>query len=229
MTTIRVITVATQAKNPSSPQSYFEQFKASWRRHGVEPVILGWGRPFPRTWAKLKYLEEYLADHKDFNYLLFCDALDTVTSASAEAVLERFLAHYDENSVVFSGEKNCWPNKEKAERYPPGTGEKYLNSGLWMGRRLSAVRLISLMNSETKYAQNDQASWTDMYLEQKSPTTPVVVDRKCHLFQSLCSGSIDDLMLDGESIRNKVTGTNPLIFHGNGSTPMEKILKWLKL
>jgi hypothetical protein len=230
MTTIRVITVATQANNPVSPQSYFKQFKASWKRFGVEPVILGWGKPFPTTGAKIKYLDEYLEANKDFDWLIFCDALDTVTTCAPEKLVEKFQLHFDDRAVVFSAERNCFPSPELAASYPHTKSPyKYLNSGLFMGKRESVLDNLARMNSETKHTTQDQWTWTDAYLRRISMWHPIVLDNKCRLFQSLHE-SLDDLALDSESrIYNKQTLTNPLIFHGNGSTPMEKILKWLKL
>lgn len=231
MTTIRVITVATQAKNPVSPQSYFEQFKASWKRFGVEPVILGWGRPFPTCGMKIKYLEEYLEANKDFDWLIFCDALDTVTCASPEALVAKFKMHFSDECVVFAAERNCYPRKDWATLYPSiKSPYKYLNSGLFMGKRESVIANLQAMNAQTKHVLNDQESWTDAYLRRASMWHPIVTDSRCRLFQCLNAGSINDLDLDSESkIQNKLTLTNPLVFHGNGSTPMEKILKWLNL
>jgi hypothetical protein len=215
---IRVVTVATQGKNPASPHTYFEQFKASWRK------------PFPTTGMKLKYLEEYLATHKDFEWLIFCDALDTVTSCAPETLVEKFLFHFDDETVVVSAERNCFPFPELAAKYPSTKSPyKYLNSGLYMGRRESVMANLALMDAATKYSVKDQGTWTDAYLRKLTVWYPIVLDNKCRLFQSL-HGSLDDVGLDrAGNIVNKHTLTTPLVFHGNGSTPMDKILKWLKL
>lgn len=165
--------------------------------------------------AKMTLMREHVETLPDMDIVLFTDAHDVRVIATPEEVLRAFYSF--QTRIVISAEKNCYPNERAKEYY--GTNRdtlyKYVNSGGYIGY----VRDIkSLLYDEdlalTKHS-DDQEAFTFLYLKYQLYPEFIKLDTQCKIFQTLYLANDD---IDTETRRNRITGTTPLIYHGNGSS-----------
>ncbi len=148
--------------------------------------------------------------------ILFTDSYDVIVNASAVEIIEKYNKLTSNTSrIVFAAEMFCWPDKSFIEQYPStGSKMKYLNSGGFMG---NAAEILELLHDEIQDHEDDQYYYTMKYLQSISTDRPILLDSSCEIFQTL-NGCIDDIEIQYNRSRakNKITGTLPCIFHGNG-------------
>ena len=94
----------------SDETSGFKQFKRSAEVNGLRPKVLGLGRKWRGLTEKAILLKQELEKYKDdYNKIvLFTDAYDVLYNAGPREILERFKQF--NSRVLFSAEKNCWPD-----------------------------------------------------------------------------------------------------------------------
>lgn len=88
--------------------------------------------------------------------------------------------------VLFGAENFCWPDDELKTKYPPveGSGQKYLNSGMFMGYAKNVYNILSA--HEVKDTDDDQLFYTHVYLDEKMrEKNGIKLDHKSNLFQNL--------------------------------------------
>jgi hypothetical protein len=145
-----------------------------------------------------------------YTHLMLMDAFDVITMASAGDILSRFMEFG--HPFVCQAELNCWPNPEKAPRFPKcDTIWKYLNSGLYVVERKYLGDLWN-KHGPISPAVYDQEWVTDVFLNDPGC---IQLDTGCKLFQSL-HGSQACVEMKNGKLFNKITGTYPLIAHHHG-------------
>ena len=181
---------------------------------------LGVGLEFTGLMQKVHRVNRFLRDVSGDEEVLFVDGYDVVFSERDcwQGIKERFRASGAE--VLVSAERNCYPYPIEAEYPACHTPYRFVNSGCYIGYCGALRRLFADMRVERIPAYvNDQAVFTDFYLFRGG----FVLDHEANLFQSLFAAE-GDLRRDGEGYINTVTGSRPLILHGNGGVDMDNFL-----
>jgi hypothetical protein len=216
----RELTVVTVAN------SFARGFPTVWnscRHWGVAPLVLGFGAPFHGLTAKLHMLYAALiALEGTLKTVMFLDGFDTLMAAPAVEIMRAFREF--RRPLVFSAERNCAPESNRAERYPPApTPYRFLNSGTFIGEASYILDLFTRWDIVRWPAgANDQLMCTDAFLDDPSA---FALDHYCRLFQCMyCSG--DDVLVDEEGIHIRETGSRPLVVHANGGSDMSKAVEW---
>lgn len=217
--------VAITNRKPTEPYYIFDKFVASLTRFGVEPTILGWHEHWHGLMTKPRHLRKWLRDKKNkADILIVCDAWDIVFTAHPDEIVETYKKHFD-GYLVFNAERSCFPRGDLAPRFPDqGTPWRYLNSGFMIGPAPFILTLLEHMALDaipddhkrpdgSWFHPNDQEHYMLGFLDQP---VPMVLDTRCILCQS-CSGStIEEFDID--TLKNRITGTHPYVFHFNGGS-----------
>ena len=95
----------------SRETSAFKRFQRSAKINGIHPKVLGmdlvWNGLTEKAALLKRELEQYRNDYKKI--VLFTDAYDVVYNGGADQILTKFKQL--NTKVLFSAEKNCWPDK----------------------------------------------------------------------------------------------------------------------
>ncbi|EZA59211.1 Procollagen-lysine,2-oxoglutarate 5-dioxygenase [Ooceraea biroi] len=162
-----------------------------------------------------KALEKHRNDEKKI--ILVTDSYDVIFLGGLSAIVERFL---DTGArVLFSAERNCWPDKSLADHYPSvSRGKRYLNSGGFIGYATDVYEILD--TADVKDEDDDQLFYTTVYLRSELRMRhKIKLDHKSEIFQNLYGAVADvELRFKGEEsyLQNIVYNTVPLVLHGNG-------------
>jgi hypothetical protein len=216
---VKAITVA------SHECGHFRKLLLSCRRQGFEPTVLGMGAPFRGYGYRLKLLWQYVLNAcAPEDLVVHCDAFDTVFAGDLASLKLRFDAL--RVNLLVSAEKYCWPDAALAATYPVcHTPYRYLCAGLWMGYVGAVLGVCDALGVQSMPdCADDQREFTRLYVTSRGL---IQLDNDCVVFQNLHE-SIGDLEFSG-NISNRVTGTRPVVFHGQGLTDMSGVLIHLGL
>lgn len=193
--------------------------RESAARHGWSfyDFIREW-RGFP---TKLIGVRDELPNLKRLGHthVVFTDAYDTVAVGPPSAITD----HLNEGMLI-SCEKACWPKAELSPFYEPcPTDWKYLNSGGYLAD-IDFLGDVILKGCDDARVLDDQLFMHEKYL---SGIPKILLDQTCSVFQTVAhcfsfkhqhwSGIFENI--DGR-LKNKQTGTFPVLVHGNGRTPL---------
>lgn len=243
---IQVITIANAA--PKEPYYCFEEMKASVRKYGHEPLILGWEQPWGGLASKPRILKKAIENGQiTAEHIIFIDAFDVVLAASPEEIVEAFKSF--DADIVWNAEKNCFPVKEIACDYPPTDSPfKYLNSGFCVSRTELMWKLLDHMKADelkddhkdengNNVHPNDQEYYSLAFV-RGCPGVVQKLDYNARLCMCMVDVGLNDLsfeevMTGKPCVTHKYTATFPAAFHWAGgsktSGTMEPILKHLGL
>lgn len=180
-----------------------------WKYHFIEHEWKGFGDKIIKTY-------EYLKSHPEITHFFYSDAWDTFALSTMEEALNKIP---DQNIILFSAERACYPNPEKASRYPESASPwKYLNGGGWFASSELFIKMVEAypLTPETV----DQVYFTDRFLEG---TNGIVLDYQCSIFQTVAFCPYSDFEIMGYHLWNKITNVCPTFIHGNGHTPIHHI------
>ena len=217
---ISAFTFSTDKQHPG-----YRRLMNSAERFGYHFIDAGrnfddWDTSKPGGISKLRGMQHHLLANPEINQdtnrlVLFVDGWDVVLNGGVGILETEYRKHYD-GKVVAAAEVFCWPPDIKAEDYPD-TGDnpfRYLNSGCYMGPASKVYRIIDRANCQP--TDDDQGAMARIFLEGKEN---FVIDSDCRLFQCL-NGVLDKVEVDPGTgiLRNTITGTKPLVIHGNGNS-----------
>lgn len=175
---------------------------------GTEETWRGFG-------SKLLAMRDFCAELPSSELVVFLDAYD-VLAVGPDA--ERLYEENYHGKIVFSAEKNCWPDAQRASEYPQCDSPwRYLNSGSYMGTAGDIYNLLNGIKIDA-YA-DDQRLMTTAFFDGK-----VVLDTKCIIFQTI--GFTNEVKFMAGKVYNTVTKTYPQFIHGNGRTPMDNLYRF---
>ncbi len=244
MSQYTIVTVSD--REPPAPYYCLDKFHKSLQRYSVEPFILTnelMGKKFNGLGSKPNW--QYLSIKNGLvktKYVMMVDCWDLFFAAHPDKVLERF-KEFD-TPLLLNSEKNCFPHfvKEDYDKLDSGGSQyKYLNSGMIIAETeamLAALEAMGAPNIQEDYVQpdgtnwhqNDQQLWLDLFLKQP---VPMKLDYKQEVCQTLHTVSVDDFEFTEQGIKNKETGSYPMIYHANGDGKTngvkEPILRHLNL
>ncbi|CAM9123311.1 unnamed protein product [Chrysoparadoxa australica] len=180
---------------------------------------------------KITLLQDYLKDVEGNDMILFVDAYDVVLLAGAATIVDEFLRM--KSQVVIGAEVESAPD--------PGLDAVYeargllqgplpfVNSGTYIGYAHAVGAMLDeiLLDLEQHHCLNgagpelldDQRWFTRYFLRRGSSPERITLDRHGVLFQTLHAVNPRDIqVLEGGAVHSRLTGNNPAILHGNGSS-----------
>jgi hypothetical protein len=184
------------------------------------PLINVWpGGPFRGNHVAFKAIyQSMLSLRKKYDNMIYSDGADTFFVKSFTPPQDR---------VIYSAEKACYPIVELAKEYPePKSPWRFLNSGQYCGPIDLVIEFYKRYGLDN-YDPNLNAQYVVAvaYLQALKDGFPIELDERCEYFQSIAFEAEGDFKIEGKTITNQVTGTQPCAFHGNGLTPMDWIYK----
>lgn len=176
-------------------------------------------------WKKVEGQRRFVREHPEYTHFAFTDSYDIVFAAGWEEIVPKYESY--QSPIVFGTECYCWPKPEQAKLYPQTPmRSKYLNAGFWMGEREAALALLEeAANMGANHDLCDSAIFVNIFLSGKFP---VKLDNSCSLLFCCNMDSLNFLepTPQGRPIC-KDTGQMPCIFHGNGASPLNKVIEIL--
>jgi hypothetical protein len=190
---------------------------------GEEPTWRGFGR-------RLKAIGEMAQTAKaaGFTHAVHVDAFDVICVGPPELKAP-------DVPLLLAGELGYWPDRGKESEYgyattPPKTPWRYVHSQFVLD--LEYVDWFRNLIQDMDDVEDDQGFLTEAYLQHQYhardrliPATnwSMVLDYDCTVIQSIahCHPWDAFFAVEGDRVRNKVTGTLPLFIHGNGRTNLE--------
>ena len=177
---------------------------------GRKDVHHNYGDTMRDIYKALKQLEPY------YEYAVWSDGGDT------------FIQHDftpKKDVILFSTEKNCYPDGALAMQYPECSSEwPYLNAGNWSAKIKDMVGFIEYYNlHELPSTANCQLEITQSVLHSISVDACVELDTNCEYFQTLWAAHIGDFNITGNQLYNLKTRSHPAIIHGNGGSDIQSI------
>jgi hypothetical protein len=224
----QVVTVCSRIPGPSEPYYRYATFIESLRRFAETPTVLGMNEEWRGLMTKPWRLREWLrAGNNTSDRLIVCDAFDIVFAQHPHGIGDR-CAEYWGDATVFNGEKGCWPREDLKDAFAGDSPWRYLNSGFMCGPTDRILALLCEMDVESigfdppggPYP-NDQGEYQALYARQREHGIRMIVDGGCRVSQTLSACTLDEFDLTGKRIRNRVTGTEPGVFHFNGGSKNE--------
>lgn len=235
-----VPTMATVIAYGTNKQAYFDLFMASCRRHGISPVLLGWGRPWVGFGKKTSDTRDYLRTLRDEEVVISVDPFDVVFLCGLEEIEAKFRRA---SAPFVCGALRLGPllrrvyerefNRTGVQVPHNPTGYDYLNSGTWISTAGYARQLVDRLESELGMGPTDmdQEILTGMYGHDRGV---VDIDWRCEIFHNLLfknfitrSPDLKHLEFGEGRVRNTATGTRPCILHASGNAKMEGIARRL--
>lgn len=190
--------------------------------------LYGIGEPWP-WWreGKIRRLkQEIKARRRQHHFVLFVDSYDVFFTKDLETIERRY--HAMMAPVVVSTQSTPWPFGAWAERYGSITSSpfKYLNCGSVIGEIPTMMRLLDWLYEDfPQWDSDDQASWTQAYLEH--PEFGIQLDTGCQLFQTM--SNTECMVKKHGGFYNSATDSWPCLMHYNGrTTGMQKDFDWWK-
>lgn len=229
--------VTVSSRWPKESYYRYDVFLKSLEKLGVTPTVLGMDKPWHGLMTKPNHFRSWLRSGKNTTErIIVCDSWDIVFAEHPDSIGERCKHLCGETSVVFNGEKGCWPRADLADKFfDDGSPWRYLNSGFMCGPSAQILKLLESMDLErigvdrtengVKIEPNDQGEFQYAYTLQP---VPIVVDTQCHMAQTLSACTLDEFDLSGERIRNKITGNHPGVFHFNGGSKNDLMPAFMK-
>jgi len=192
--------------------------------HNIDIQIIGKGASWEGFVTKFKIMVEYLSQISD-EIVCLTDSRDVLYMSDENTIYNTFIENFDKDTIVFNGETQCFPEPEFAELHPHQNKKyKYLNSGCVIGSRLTlleaAKKAIELYE---KTEINDDQFLIQKLLIDNKLDGKITLDYECKIFQCVWDNDWGrsnnfDLIYSKDDIYNRLTETNPLIFHFPGPT-----------
>lgn len=203
---LKVITVATQ-------ENYgLKMLRRSLDLAGMDYTVLGIGESWRGFGTKVILTRQYLRTLEGYTHFIFVDAYDTL--------FLKPITDY-EGGIIFSSEKNCWPDYNAP--YPESKAIfRYLNSGCYIAPIDEYLALTDQFPID--YSDDDQRYFTNIYLKSGK----IKLDTDCRLFQSYAFTDHNDLTLYHNKIINNHSQSEPAAIHFNGKCLDPKVYSMIQ-
>lgn len=213
--TLTVLTLATHCGE------FFPAFLESCRRQDIHPIILGWGKIWEgfsmKTNMVLEHVQKIASD-----VILVTDAFDAFFAANSQTIISRFRNF--EYPMVMATQLGCWPDPDREQEYPESpTPYRTINAGGYIADRRYFIDLVKRIGPP-RSIYDDQRYWTHHYLQDTSIFTR---DTKQEIFGTC--GDANCRFVPGKGIQNRLTGSFPAHFHGQGDANTNQLRDWLGL
>ena len=156
------------------------------------------------------------ARRTDCTHLFIVDAYDVIVLGTMEEALDKIP---DKDVVLFNAEKNAWPYEQWAMLYHECESSfRYLNGGMAFVEVSRFCRMFE--GNPISHTDNDQVCLAKTFLTRGKEYN-MKLDTGCEVFQTLCGTNWEEF----DGLVNKETGSRPILWHGNGRAPMDKIIE----
>lgn len=186
---------------------------------------IGEGWPWWREGKIRRLRDEIKARRRQHQFVLFVDSFDVFFLKGLDVIEQRYRAMM--SPIVLSAQSTPWPFGAWAERYPETASPfRYVNCGSVIGEIPVMLRLLDWLYEDfPQWNSDDQASWTQAYLEH--PEFGIKLDTQCELFQTM---SNTECMVRKRGVfYNSATDSCPCLLHYNGRTGgMQEDFDWWK-
>ncbi|MEM9556450.1 MAG: glycosyltransferase domain-containing protein [Acidobacteriota bacterium] len=207
--------------------------RQSAARFGIGVSLVGLGSAYPCHAFKVVALRAALEQALErYELVLFVDAYDTLFMTDLDEILAKYRA-LDAPFVMSAEIVRSPPEGPPEELFPPApTPFRFPNSGGFVAPPAAVLRALERFDRpEVWRTDNDQAFWSDVYLEGGSDDA-IRLDHGCSIFQ--CQWWSEQtlrplrrpLARTGR-MRNRVTGARPCLFHANGFCDLEAGARWI--
>lgn len=179
---------------------------------------------------KIKAMHKFASEQEPDEIIMFCDGYDVIIFGDSNEIERRFTFDFtcdilvNAEKALWTPDLDCLRYQYKSKKFQEGNWS-YLNSGVYIGYADSIRDMLAIMlymfekKTETR---DDQAAMNLVYLASK---LDIEIDESCKILQCYSFiGDMDYVYGDGY-ILNNITGHKPLVFHGNGKTNMELVMK----
>jgi len=209
----KLITTVSDPRHPG-----WLKLKYSLDKFGWDYAICG--TEYHQFGSKMVNAYNY-AKKTDCTHLFIVDAYDVVVLGTmSEAV-----RNLPMDAIVFNAERNAWPYEQWFLLYPECKSSfKYLNGGMSF---VSVYRFLNMFgDNPILHTDNDQVVLAKTFLLKRDEYN-MRLDTNCDTFQTLCGTDWGDFRIQDGKVFNRETGSFPLLIHGNGKHPMDKIIDLL--
>lgn len=176
-----------------------------------------YGYQFEFILYKIKLFKDKLKEIDD-NLIVYCDTNDVVCLDNINNL------EYN-GGIIFSSEKNKYPNDnsswEPISSYPEWNLNNglYLNSGLIVTTKELYLKLLentieNVLPLNYKNFGGDQGVYTYYFINNLSPN--IKLDDTCEFFLSTYLSSVSWFEKIGDRVKHKLKNTTPMFVHDNG-------------
>lgn len=218
-----VVTISNRL--PTESYYRFDAMMGSFRKHGVEPVVLGMDEPWYGLVTKPRTLLRWIQDGNcKSDCLIFVDAWDVVTTVHPDEIA----AQWDQygRPWICGSEKALFPAGDESKWPSCASSYRFLNSGAIISTPEQMFAVLGAMDPEnlpndherkdgSQFHSNDQEWMQQIFLKQP---IPMRLDTECRFIWNLCNVEKHEFEFEGDRLRNKETGTFPMIVHANGGS-----------
>ena len=208
------------------------RLRASVDRFGRELIVVD-GPPSKTLQEMKNHLIVPVLEKMNHKWVMWLDCSDVFCAMDPYLSIEYVKKCGKE--ILVSAEGNCWPEPVLAAKFPKspyifnGIDYKYLNSGVWVGERLSLIRHLKIIQqmyiddvSLMEPWRTDQATWHRLFIDQSKYNASIALDYRCDLVVSTANVPMNNFKLssgDNQERRVKIipTGGKPIILHFNGN------------
>ena len=209
-----------------------KRFIKSCETNGLKYKIMGLGQSWkggnmaagPGGGHKVTLLHDTLKTLDDNQIVLVSDSYDVIMCSTASEILRKYKKF--NKDIVFASESACWPDSNKANKYPLIINKKnlYLNSGGFIGTVQAIKKIVKTIPGNS----DDQGWYTDIFLSDEGKKF-IALDYDCQIFQCMNDAEEEiEVVYDESRIRNKKSGSQPCHLHGNGAPDRKRYLDKLE-
>ena len=136
-----------------------------------------------------------------YTHVLWADGFDTFLRHDEPRIMSSYM-DYGSPGILFSGEKNCWPDPGVAELYPQSAYPwRFINAGTWMAEISYLKNALESVIAFSGSEEDDQRLWTRAFLGGILPTSKI--DASCSIFQTMWETNLSEI-------------ADPAVVHYNG-------------
>ena len=204
---IKVVAVATHNER------FYNSFKDSCKKNGVEPIILGWGKKYTGHLMKDDLLIEYLEKNKSNDIILFVDAFDCLVIQDIKLLKKEFLK--SKRKIIISYEDNIQKKKSLKlftyiqNMFFGSVNNNLINTGMFVGFRDDLLKSLNIIkNYRETHINSNQRIWTNALNNNEKLRDTIHIDKNEKFFINFTV--LKDTNFDFLK-RNK-----PFVIQGNG-------------
>lgn len=149
-----------------------------------------------------------------YTHMIHVDAYDVIATGPPSELAEK-LAILGDPHFLMAAEHGCWPDGHLRDKFEPIGGHWWFPHSQFC---LDITKPVPKELIDIHDHEDDQRHFTKLFF---GGYDWLKIDRNCHIFQSFafCSPESNFFEKNDEGRWcNKLTGTKPLFFHGNGGT-----------
>lgn len=163
------------------------------------------------TELKIIKLLDILKNFDDEEIILYIDAFDTSVEVTDSEIVNKFLIF--NTDILYSCERGCFPSENFRKFYPDNF---FLNSGTILFKNKKYKELLEFLILLHQHTNFCDQYYHSVFMLIHLMDIKIKIDKSNEIFQCLWGYNINEFEKENNKIKNKITNTFPLVFHGNG-------------